>query len=123
MHDGGMLGDDIMVSRVGSAEEEEPKKPLFPKSHFSAGSKPEHSAHTLRAPPPPFHGHYFKSNQRRTRSDTSANKAVKGGVCTRHRSKGGIVANSTPTLQPNADTPPIPSCQSLHYEDEDGLDS
>ena len=51
------------------------------------------------------------------------NKAVKGGVCTRHRSKGGIVANSTPTLQPNADTPPIPSCQSLHYEDEEGLDS
>jgi hypothetical protein len=24
-----MLGDDIMVSRVGESEEEEPKKPLF----------------------------------------------------------------------------------------------
>jgi hypothetical protein len=37
--------------------------------------------------------------------------------------KGGIVANSTPTLQPNADTPPIPSRQSLHYENEEGLNS
>jgi hypothetical protein len=32
-----MLGDDIMVSRVGESEEEEPKKPLFPKSHFFGG--------------------------------------------------------------------------------------
>jgi hypothetical protein len=50
-------------------------------------------------------------------------ESQRGGVCTRHRSKGGILANSTPTLQPNADTTPIPSRQSLHYEDEEGLNS
>ncbi len=50
-------------------------------------------------------------------------QSQRGGVCYRHRSKGGIVANSTPTLQPNADTPPTPSRQSLHYEDEEGLNS
>jgi hypothetical protein len=38
-------------------------------------------------------------------------QSQRGGVCTRHCLKGGIVANSTLTLQPIADTPPIPSCQ------------
>jgi hypothetical protein len=40
----------------------------------SGKHRPNHKAqhtHTLRASPPPFHGNYFKSNRRRTGSDTS----------------------------------------------------
>jgi len=38
--------------------------------------------------------------------DATCNYARKGGVCKRHCFEGYLIANSTPTLQPNAVTPP-----------------
>jgi hypothetical protein len=38
---------------------------------FGAAHCKNTTTHTLRVPPPPFHGNYFKSNRRRTGSDTS----------------------------------------------------
>ena len=45
-------------------------------SNVQGSTATKHNTHTLRASPPPFHGNYFKSNRRRTGSDTSTTSST-----------------------------------------------